>query len=129
MYGGFGGFDGFGAMFTIVFVLIIGILIVNIVTGLSHWNKNNQSPRLSVHASVVSKRMAVSHHHHPVAGDATGAHGFHDSSTTTYFVTFQVDSGDRIEFKVDGLEYGMLVERDEGTLTFQGTRYLSFLRD
>lgn len=34
-----------------------------------------------------------------------------------------------MEFAVSGNEYGMLVEGDKGSLTFQGTRYLSFLRD
>lgn len=51
------------------------------------------------------------------------------TSSSTYYVTFQVESGDRMEFAVSGNEYGMLVEGDKGSLTFQGTRYLSFLRD
>ena len=51
------------------------------------------------------------------------------TSSTIYYVTFQVESGDRMEFSVSGTEYGMLVEGDEGRLTFQGTRYLSFLRN
>ncbi|MEF2691806.1 MAG: DUF2500 domain-containing protein, partial [Eubacteriales bacterium] len=54
--------------------------------------------------------------------------GFHTTSSTTYYVTFQVESGDRMEFHVSGLEYGMLAEGDTGRLTFQGTRYLSFER-
>ena len=33
-----------------------------------------------------------------------------------------------MEFHVSGLEYGMLAEGDTGSLTFQGTRYLSFER-
>jgi hypothetical protein len=43
-------------------------------------------------------------------------------------VTFQVDSGDRMELSVSGSEYGMLVDGDRGKLSFQGTRYLSFER-
>lgn len=50
-------------------------------------------------------------------------------TSTRYYVTFQVESGDRMEFSVTGLEYGMLAEGDIGKLTFQGTRYLSFERD
>ncbi|MCD7839604.1 MAG: DUF2500 domain-containing protein [Erysipelotrichaceae bacterium] len=48
------------------------------------------------------------------------------SSTTYYYVTFELSSGDRMEFSVKGREYGMLVEGDKGQLTFQGTRYLGF---
>jgi len=51
------------------------------------------------------------------------------SSTTTYFTTFEVESGDRMELKVPDKEYGMLVEGDEGKLTFQGTRYKGFERN
>lgn len=34
-----------------------------------------------------------------------------------------------MEFSVSGSEYGMLVEGDQGKLSFQGTRYLSFQRE
>lgn len=43
-------------------------------------------------------------------------------------MTFQVESGDRMEFHVSGEEYGLLIEGDFGDLSFQGTRYLSFVR-
>lgn len=65
---GYGGFDmGFGAfeiMFTIVFVIVIGAFIVTAVKGISTWNKNNQSPRSSASAVLVSKRTEVTHHNH-----------------------------------------------------------------
>ena len=54
-------------------------------------------------------------------------HGHH--TTSTYYVTFQFESGDRMEFSVDGSEYGLLAEGDTGNLCFQGTRYLSFKRE
>ena len=121
---GFGmGFDMFGIMFTIVFVLVIGTFIVTAVKGIGQWNKNNHSPRLTVPATVVSKRTNVTRHHH---GGAYGHH--HHYTSTTYYVTFQVESGDRMELHVAGHEYGLLVEGDSGRLTFQGTRYLGFER-
>ena len=52
----------------------------------------------------------------------------HYSASTTYYVTFQVESGDRMEFHVSGQEYGLLAEGDRGKVTFQGTRYLGFAR-
>ena len=85
---GFGfGFGMFGVMFTLMFILVFGIFLVTIVRGIGQWNKNNNSPRLTVPASVVSKRMNVSHHHHD----------HHTHHSTSYYVTFQVDSGDRME--------------------------------
>lgn len=116
-------------MFGILIILIvIAVFAFVIVRGIAEWNRNNHSPRLDVEAAVVAKRTDVSHYHHPNTGDATGFHGFHTSTSTTYYATFQVASGDRLELRVSGREYGALAEGDKGTLSFQGTRYLHFSR-
>ena len=118
----FGG--GFQILFFLVFFLIIGVFLATMIRGIGQWHKNNQSPRLTVEATVVTKRTNVSrHHHHNGAG-----HMGHTSTSTTYFVTFQVASGARMELRMDGYQYGMLAEGDRGRLTFQGTRYLGFER-
>ena len=118
---GFGFFDSvFPVLFTVMFVLVLGVIIVTLVRNVSQWHKNNNSPRLTVDATIVSKRMDVTHHHNNTTHT--------NSSSTWYYATFQVDSGDRIEFSVSGPEFGMLVEGDQGSLSFQGTRYLSFER-
>ena len=115
---GFGmGFCAFGAMFSIVFVLVIGMFVVTAVKGIGEWNKNNNSPRLIVPAVIVAKRTNV----HRSGGE-------HHHTSTTYYVTFEVESGDRMELRMDGDEYGLLAEGDQGLLTFQGTRYLGFER-
>lgn len=118
----------FQLLFTVMFLFVTGIFIATAVKGIGQWNKNNNSPRLTVHAQVVAKREHHSHHNHANAGDATGAHGYHSSTSTRYYVTFQVESGDRMELCVDGSDYGLIVEGDQGNLTFQGTRFLSFER-
>ncbi len=102
----------------IFFVLVFGIIIIAIVNGAKQWKKNNDSPVLFVEAIVVAKRTSVSHHDHDNMS----------SSSTTYYVTFEVESGNRMELRVKGVEYGMLAEQDKGKLTFQGTRYLGFKR-
>lgn len=118
-------FDGgFTAIFVLVFLLVIGTFVVTAVRAISQWNKNNNSPRLTAMATVVTKRADVSYYHYASGGDFVG----HASSSTNYYVTFQVESGDRIELCVSGHEYGMLVEGDVGKLSFQGTRYLGFER-
>ena len=121
--GAFGGFGMFNIMFTIVFILVIGTFVVILVKGISEWNKNNHSPRLTVPATIIAKRTNVSRHRH---GGANSHHHHHTS--TTYYVTFQVESGDRMEFHISGQEYGVLIEGDHGNLSFQGTRYLGFER-
>lgn len=106
-------FSIFPILFLIVFVLVVGIILVAVIKGASQWHRNNQSPVLTVEAQVVAKRGDVTRHRH-------GDHGVHTS--TTYYATFQVESGDRMELLIPREEYGMLVEGDQGSLTFQGTR-------
>ena len=113
------GFDGFSVLFTLMFVVIFGLFLVTILRTLSNWNKNNHSPKLSVAARVVAKREEISHH--------TDDHNMH-STYTHYYATFEVESGDRMEFELRGSDYGLLAEGDLGKLTFQGTRYLGFER-
>lgn len=122
------GFGMFNVMFYLIFGIVIVMFIITAVRGIGTWSKNNNSPRLTVEATVVSKRQNTNVHHHHNAGDTTGAHGMHTSTATTYYVTFQVASGDRMELRVGGSEYGVLAEGDFGELTFQGTRYLGFAR-
>ena len=118
------GFSVMGIFVSLMFVAVFGLFIVIAIKGISQWNKNNHSPRLTVPATVVAKRTNVSHHHNH---NGTGMH--HTTHSTTYYVTFQVESGDRMELNVAGHEYGLLVEGDRGNLTFQGTRYLGFQRN
>lgn len=121
---GFGMFNVAAIMFTIIFVLVIGVFITIFVKGIGQWNKNNKSPRLTVPATLIAKRTNVSRHHHGGVGD----HHHHHHTSTSYYVTFQVESGDRMEFHINGQEYGLLIEGDRGNLSFQGTRYLGFAR-
>ncbi|QUG43242.1 DUF2500 domain-containing protein [Psychrobacillus sp. INOP01] len=107
---------GMPIFFVVVFLLIFGLIIFTIIKGLTQWSKNNNSPKLSVPAQVVTKRSKTS----GGAGDS--------SASTYYYVTFQFDSGDRLELCLSGSDYGMLAEDDLGVLTFQGTRYHSFER-
>lgn len=126
-YGGIGGFGGgfgmFGVMFTVVFLLITGTFVVMLIKGIGDWNKNNHSPKLTVPAKVVAKRTNVTHHRH---GGAEGIHHHHTS--TSYYATFEVESGDRMELQLEGSAYGLMVEGDRGKLSFQGTRFLGFER-
>lgn len=114
----------FPILFGLVFVIVIGVFLFTLVSGVKTWSHNNRSPRLSVHARVTAKRTSVSHHHH----HASSGNGFHMSASTSYYATFEVESGDRIELQLSGREYGQLAEGDAGVLSFQGTRYLSFDR-
>ncbi len=99
-------------LFVAAFVLFLVIFCIIIFSSLSKSRRNTNMPELTVQATVVSKRL----------------HVWGDHSTTRYYVTFQVDSGDRMELEVPDDRYGYLVENDCGLLTFRGTQFLSFAR-
>ena len=113
-------FSVFPVLFMMVFLLVFGTIAYTIFKSIKQEHKNNQSPRLTVEAKVVTKRTSYR---------KSGGRDNHMSpGYTTYYVTFEVKSGDRMELSVQGHEYGMLVEGDFGELSFQGTRYLGFQR-
>ena len=110
---GFNGFFGvFPFIFFILFALVLGLIISTLVKSGRENYKNNNSPRITSEAAVVAKRTHVRGDH---------AH-------TTYYATFQFQSGDRLELMIPYNQFGYLVEGDKGMLTFQGTRFISFDR-
>ena len=117
---GFAQFHFFASAFQLVSLLFFGAFIAIIIRNIWRWNKNNHSPRLTVPAHVVAKRTQRHHRHH--------GNTMHHHASTSYYVTFQVESGDRMELSVSGQEYELLLEGDYGRLSFQGTRYIGFER-
>ncbi len=108
----------FRGMFTLMWLLVMGVFLFGAVRSLKEWNQNNHAPRLTVPAEVVNKRDEI--HRRRANGHTHRSH--------RYYATFQVESGDRMEFRIEGRVSGILVEGDKGNLTFQGTRFLGFER-
>jgi hypothetical protein len=99
------------------FVVISGAILYRLVKGVRRWAEDKGRPVESLPARVVTKRLEVS-----------GTAGSYGGTATYYYCTFELAEGERLEFPVEGPEFGQLVEGDEGTLTYQGTRYRSFRR-
>lgn len=116
-------FEMMSVLFPIIFVVVLAIIILKMLMGVKEWHDNNQQPILTVDAIVATKRSHVSQssHNH-------GNGHVHHHTSTTYYVTFQVESGDRMELKMPAQQYGLLAEGDRGRLTFQGTRFHDFTR-
>ncbi|MCL1858133.1 MAG: DUF2500 domain-containing protein [Oscillospiraceae bacterium] len=102
-------------MFPIVFFIVLAVILS--VRGIINWRKYKNSPRMSIETMIVTKRVL----------GLREAGGFNN---TPYYATFEsLSDGDRQEFNLSsGEEYGLLAEGDIGTLTFQGTKYISFER-
>lgn len=103
------------AYISIIFLIVFGSIAFSIVKGLVIWSKNNHSPILTVRAKVVTKRTNI-------------RGGSNNRGITSYYVTFERPNGERLELKVNGYDYGQLVEGDRGMLTYQGRRYQTFIR-
>ena len=101
-------------MLTLIPLLMFGIIAFRMVQSARQWNKDNHSPKLTVPATVPAKRADTSRRK--------------NTYRTRYYVTFQFESGDRMELELQGHEYGLIVEGDRGNLTFQGSRFLGFER-
>lgn len=121
--------DAFDLAFMILpIVYVVITLVVFIICAIAgiriarEWKRNDRMPRLTVDAKIVAKRTTVKHFRRN--------RGFmrRYNQHTEYFVTFQMVSGDRMELRVQDWQYGILLEGDEGKLTFQGVRYLDFQR-
>lgn len=108
-------FDSFFTTLVPILAILMPILVISLIVYSSVKQKryNDSQPRLDVQAKIIGKRTKV-----------TG----HDHARTHYYITFQLNTNDRIELELNGEEYGMLVEGDMGELTFQGNRYLGFKR-
>jgi Protein of unknown function (DUF2500). len=107
-------------------VLLFMVLPVAVVIGLvggyiyrrggGRGRANNSAPTLSIPAVAVAKRTEIAH-------DVVSGRTY-----TKYYVTFQVESGDRMELHAAGDDYGVIVEDDFGKLTFRGNELVSFER-
>ncbi|MBQ7800750.1 MAG: DUF2500 domain-containing protein [Oscillospiraceae bacterium] len=102
-----------------IFVVIWFILFFCIIAkNIGQFIENENSPVLTVPATVADKRKRTHHHHHD--------HGHHHSRS--YYVTFEMENGERMELRMLQYDYRELNIGDRGMLTYQGTRYKGFER-
>ncbi len=104
----------FIVVFVIIFILFLTVFVLTLVRSVRQAHRNNQSPVLVIEALVVSKRQHISR--------------THEHLSTSYYATFEAETGSRMELELSATDYGLLAEGDRGHLTFQGTRYLGFQR-
>ena len=95
-------------------VVALGIpMVIAMLRVARRWSIEKRSPLAKAEARVVDKRTAL--------GGRPG--------DQCYYVTFELPTGQRLELDVSGRESGVLVVGDQGTLAWQGPRYLGFARE
>ncbi|MCM3749392.1 DUF2500 domain-containing protein [Paenibacillus pasadenensis] len=120
--------DGMNIMFTIVPIIIgIGFIFIfaMIIASAVKWARNTNSPVNTVYATIISKRTEVS--------GSSGSHfnnSIHTrgSTRTHYYVTLELENGQRQEFLDVKKLYGLVVEGDEGYAQVQGEWIVAFER-
>lgn len=100
----------------VILVLAVSILLFAVIKITAKRHASNQAPRLMTDAALLSKRTHATRRPNK------------DSSfdAVAYYLTFEVPSGDQIEFCVSKTDYETFNEGDFGSLWFQGTRFLGF---
>ena len=102
-----------------IFVVVWVVLFIYIIAkNIGQFIENENSPVLTVSATIVDKRRKTHHHH-------SNGHHHHSHS---YHITFETQDGEILELRVKRYEYNGLEVGDRGMLTHQGTRYKGFER-
>ena len=123
---GGGGFELMSTLFPIFFIIVFALIIFSIIRSGARYVNNASSPRKSVYATIISKRMDVQNHSHTHAGD--NMHTTH-SSRTYYYITLQFDNGERKEYLDVKHIYGLVTEGDTGYAATQGDWIVAFERN
>ena len=105
------------------FVLTFCLIIITIVRNRIVLHKNKNSPKLTLPATVSSKRNNISYQYNHRTADPT------HTTNTIHFVTFKIEGGKKIELCVSDTEFDLISVGDIGNLTFQGKNYLDFKKN
>ena len=115
-------------MRSIFFALFFGILAYIIYIWMqrfAEWNRNNHMPREAVRAQLLKKEKRADTAMMPVGADGA----MMPMDNTTYHLFFRTADGEERKYSVSAKIYRNVTEGSNGTLAFQGTRFLDFEAD
>lgn len=105
--------------FIIMFASVIGISVLIVV---SQWIRNHRSPRIVTQATVLDKRVQVQH----IRRKKASGIGYATDKMPIYYVLFEIEGGEKLEFLVNKVEYSKVKNNQSGRLTFQGSKFIRF---
>lgn len=98
----------------VIFVIVIGTLIARFV----HFAAQKTKPVIEAGAMLIDKREHI-----------WRSGGVNDVSThTSYYATFELENGQRMELAIPDHKIGLIVKGDTGMLSYQGTLFVAFNR-
>ncbi len=108
-------------MFLLSFLSFGAFFVFILIYAAKQKAKNDSAPRLTIDAKVVDKRT-VAHRSHNHSGGFS--HRYY-----SYHMTFELQDGQRTELRVEKSDFDLFCVADEGLLTIQGSRFISFERN
>lgn len=121
-------FNSAPGSFQVFFVIILTVIVFGAIISAINYSKNASAPILQIRAKVVGKRTQVTGHTQ-MHGHNGGSNMHHNSTSTRYYVTFELEDRQRMELSANGRQYGLLAEGDIGLLTYQREWFKDFERD
>jgi hypothetical protein len=113
--------------YALTFIAVIAALVIGLMIYIKL--ANDKQPILTLNATVVSKDVEFDTTSFSSTNFGTGK-TMHSPGASFkhkyYHLTFQTGEGSRRRFFVSKNEYQRLTEGDQGSLTYQGGRYLGF---
>jgi hypothetical protein len=97
-----------------IIIIIFCIFLFVVLPRILRWFRNESANLIETQGKVISKRTNVS----------SRLFG----TSTWYYITFEIEEIRRIELRVTGNQFGLIVDGDHGKITFRGTRFINFKR-
>ena len=113
---------GSGLLIVLAILVVSGVIVgvALLITSLARRKEEQQAAQpQTVPAQVAARRTLI---------QQSGAVLQQGQAVLGYYVTFLKGDGNYVEFAVDPQQYALLTEGITGSLTFQGTQYLGFVK-
>lgn len=101
-------------------------LIPFMVTTIRYQRKNNRAEILTVEVTIVEKIKRTTQN---CPKEDMGVTVIDVPWVYEYFIICEVASGDRLELEIDWKLYDTVSEGQHGDLTYQGNRFIEFVRN
>lgn len=110
-----------------LFMLFLFFLVVSLgfLTALFDnckiWTYGGGKPIITVNSKVINKRVRTFHDTQSY-GDMIPSYNY----ITSYYVTFEMESEEKLEFSITDVEFENIAIGDTGKLSYQGSKFLAF---
>lgn len=119
-------FESLANSYTISFIAMFCVIVgLSLIIVVRQWWKNRHSPLIVTQATILDKRIEE----HYIRSKRSAGIGYRTRKVMIYYITFNLEGGEHIEFRINELVHSELKKGDCGKLTFRGSKYIGFVRE